>query len=546
MSRILACILACLAVPAAGAQNPVLQYAFNEGGGSATANGGTGGAPVAQVFGHSLSAPGSTGTTGLGGAGSASSPSYLRLDTQWTTDLPAGFTVSFWIDSLPAGSPQSLDAVVYSDASLPGLEAACDRNTLAFRTPGLSTHRLAGGTGIAGPCHVAFRYDAAAGLSSTWLNGVLRSERVQPTGVSVLGSGDAFVIGGKQSQPARSLKTGQTIDDFHLFDTPLPEPQILALAAAPGTLAPAIFQTNQPGARMTVDGERASRLLPAITLTPVGAQRILEFGSDYGGTPFELGFTTFGLLPLGAGGGQFPDGQIVNINLADQYLTFFHGMSQGTPYQGVLGASPLSVQVPFSILTAARLTGQGVWLVPSAPLGFTISQAFEVRSRDCSLYSESGTGTPPGFGNLPNGWQSTGTGTWFALDTQLLPDGPMGDRTTGSGIYFFGPGSVNPGGTYEISFGPVPASSLAGANSISFYYQCAGPHPGVLSFDASANGGPFAPLSSWNYDTGLRWMPAVVSLPAYSGTVAFRIRYQVPAAPFPNGIAIDDVSACVQ
>lgn len=246
LSRPLVGILLFTATPAL-AQTPypdLLYFAFDEGGGAATANHalpGVGSNP-ASVGTHVLTPSGGQFGGSLASVGGASATSYVN--TGWATQFPSDFTIAFWLD-LTAISATDPFMYLLGDSSANSLRCftngASGSGNLTLRSTTWSTGVVVPGGGVtSAPHHIAFVHSASAGELRGYLDGVrVATAIVAPFSYS--GTGPFRV--GSYSSP---MTSGAKLDEFRVYSSALTDLEIAAtwnISLVSGPAAPTVYCT---------------------------------------------------------------------------------------------------------------------------------------------------------------------------------------------------------------------------------------------------------------------------------------------------------------
>jgi hypothetical protein len=133
----------------------------------------------------------------------------------------------------------------------------------------------------------------------------------------------------------------------------------------PPTPPAPLYQVNQPQALLTIDGLTGTATTPPPAAGAVGTIFISTALTE---KPWDLLLTIPDpVVPLGAGGLQFSDGQILNVNYLAPGLFFLTGGFMG-------GNLPGSYTFPYSLPPGSPpVSLQLIVLDPSAPIGGYLS-----------------------------------------------------------------------------------------------------------------------------------------------------------------------------
>lgn len=363
-TRLTALVFAVLAV-ALPAQVPELLYhSFDEGGGPSTANLASPGvgAASATVNGHLMTAVGQFATA-LVGVGGSSGNNFV--DPGWGTNLGMGdWTIGFWLDTSASTSNPSLTFMyLFGDAGAGAFRCFAD-------TPGGADRvRLRGPftsvtiPGATGPSHVCFVYDSVVPEIRGYLNGVLVTTVAQAP-ISIVGS--QFKIGGYSTGAA--LAQGALMDEFRVYSRALTATEITntwnSQLSGP---APVLYQVNQPGATMDVNGAQGT----AYTLATVNASTNsligLNLTSTLQGMPWDLAYGIAPVVTAGSGAASTAGGQLFNIDLTDPtWTTWFGVFANSQPF--------VDMTFPLAFTSPLTISGQFAVMDPTTADGFVLSQ----------------------------------------------------------------------------------------------------------------------------------------------------------------------------
>lgn len=117
------------------------------------------------------------------------------------------------------------------------------------------------------------------------------------------------------------------------------------------TSGPPEFQVNQPGASLAINGVAGNVVAPATVAITIGQPAAAVLASSNLGLPWEVGLGLAPLVPRSAGGLSLADGQVVNLDITDPFLTLLWNFFQSPPFTPLAlayptgGASTLSLQM---------------------------------------------------------------------------------------------------------------------------------------------------------------------------------------------------------
>lgn len=167
---------------------------------------------------------GGSGQCGNALVGNGSSTDYVN--TAWTTSLTGSWTISFWTSNIP---PSATLFYIFGDANAGsfrcftnGVAAA---NNWMLRGTGLTDIIITGGAVLA-PQLNTFVYDATAGKTTGYLNGVFNASVTQGP-VSITGVGP-FKVG--QYGANVGLPNAGLMDEFRIYSRALTPAEVLQLA----------------------------------------------------------------------------------------------------------------------------------------------------------------------------------------------------------------------------------------------------------------------------------------------------------------------------
>jgi hypothetical protein len=274
--------------------------------------------------------------------------------------------------------------------------------SLSVDTPG----PMAGGVWT----HVAGTYDGA--VSRLYVNGV-QVAQTSGAGAPFNGNGDLRIGKGDDQLAPSEVWSGQ-IDEVRIWSVARTQAQIQAtmnweLSTGPnlvsswqlsangndalganhgvvfGSVAfgasslplntgPAPWQTNHPEMSIDIDGVLSEGYSPAIvtrTFTPCSLATVtVNLSSTVTGNPWDIALTAGPGYPANAGGFFTPNGQAVNLSLADPTLAFLFFPNPSPPLS--------SVSIPAAFGGPVNLSAQGFTVTGLHPDGIVISQLFEL------------------------------------------------------------------------------------------------------------------------------------------------------------------------
>ena len=198
----------------------VLYYSFNEAGSDSTKNDAVPGSGFdwAQVMGAlTLGDAGQCGSA-IVGAGGSSGTDYIN--TGWATDIgTSDWTISVWLNNLTADFNYLFgDNTAGSWRSF--MNGAAGDSGVILRGGGMADHVIAGV--VPGPSVVTWVYDAVAGETRAYLNGVFVDAVVQAP-LDITGPGP-FKVGGYST--SAGLWAGSLMDEFRLYNRALDDVEI--------------------------------------------------------------------------------------------------------------------------------------------------------------------------------------------------------------------------------------------------------------------------------------------------------------------------------
>lgn len=136
--------------------------------------------------------------------------------------------------------------------------------------------------------------------------------------------------------------------------------------------SPPQWQTNQPGATLTVNGATGDVYAPVRHAECVNNAVTITVDSSSFGLPWELGYTIPEPgLPASMGGMTLPGGQIVNVDLGAQSFTYLNGSTFTVPFSSTLS-------LPFAAAVPLAASGQLLVFDPSQVTGFSLSALLAV------------------------------------------------------------------------------------------------------------------------------------------------------------------------
>jgi len=130
------------------------------------------------------------------------------------------------------------------------------------------------------------------------------------------------------------------------------------------------YQVNTPLASMIVDGVVGSISTPATVNLAVGQVAMVNFQSSNSGAIWDVGTAGAPLLSASAGAFQTPDGDLVNIDLADPLFTFLWGGFASPPFA--------NMTLPVSFAAPTSISGQLAVGDPTSITGARLSQPVRV------------------------------------------------------------------------------------------------------------------------------------------------------------------------
>lgn len=353
-----------------GSVPELMYYRFDEVGLGNTAN--QGGTPVGNatppVTGHSIGGVGQFGAA-LVGAGGGSNSNFV--DTGWTPNLPADFTVGFWITGTsnpPAGMAVFGEPTGTFNCTVNGSDIALRFGLGPFVLPYTITNAYQTGQSVS----VAWVRDSTAGAVRTYLDGVLvATSPIFP--IPVTGNGSLKIGAGAATEPA--LDAGALVDEFRLYDRALSDSEISATFDRPLPLSAtsqAQWQTNSAAALLTIDGVAGGAFAPAVVTRCVNEGAMVTIDTVNVGAPFDI-VTTAGIasmVPATGGGMTFSPSAILNLDptlpFSSQFgLTFMNNF-------------PGTVSIPLPTGVTEDRYAQMVVVQPAVPNGLTFSAAVQL------------------------------------------------------------------------------------------------------------------------------------------------------------------------
>ena len=130
------------------------------------------------------------------------------------------------------------------------------------------------------------------------------------------------------------------------------------------------YQVNTPLARMIVDGVVGSISSPATVNLAVGQVAMVSFQSSNAGTVWDVGMGAAPLIPASGGAFLSPDGDLVNIDLADPLFSFLWGGFASPPFA--------NMTLPISFAAPTSISGQLAVGDPTSITGARLSQPVRV------------------------------------------------------------------------------------------------------------------------------------------------------------------------
>jgi hypothetical protein len=288
------------------------------------------------------------------------------------------------------------------------------------------------------------------------------------------------------------------------------------------------FQTNQPEATFTVNGQQGTILAAPRTIVASGTPVTVAWSSTLIGNPFDVFLSS---VPADAGGLPTAGGQIINLDLGAPFSPAFN----------FFGATIAPASFPLT-LPVGFYSAQLVVLDAGSPDLFRLSQPVELEVLNCTAL-ENIDATPLGIGNYPAGWSNGGgSNQWQPLSgaTSSAGTGPDADHTSGAGRYMYCETSISGTGTFIMNVGSYP---VGGGENAKFWYHLYGSTIGVLVLQQETTPGVWTNLWSLSGDQGAAWHEAVVPLNTGSGTATLRLHYTWGGS-FTGDAAIDDFGVC--
>lgn len=131
------------------------------------------------------------------------------------------------------------------------------------------------------------------------------------------------------------------------------------------------YQVNQPGAALLINGIQGTPQTFAQVSLTAGQTALVQLASNNQGQPWEVAIGVAPLVPWSLGALSTIDGQLLNVNLADPYLTLQWGYFVQSP-----GFASYSTPVAFPF--PGTLSIQMVVIAPGTPSGVAFSQPVRV------------------------------------------------------------------------------------------------------------------------------------------------------------------------
>jgi hypothetical protein len=161
----------------------------------------------------------------LVGTGVSSTSDYIN--TGWATNLSGAWTISFWTANNPVSSTLFY---IFGDVNAGSFRCftngVAGTNNWIIRATGMTDVLFTGAATVA-PNMVTLVYDAAAGMSTSYINGVQTGTTAQ-TAFTITGAGP-FKVGGYSS--STGLGGGQNMADFRIYGSALTSTQVAAIYA---------------------------------------------------------------------------------------------------------------------------------------------------------------------------------------------------------------------------------------------------------------------------------------------------------------------------
>ena len=167
---------------------------------------------------------GGTGQCGSALVGNGTTTDFVN--TAWTTSLSGSWSISFWTSNIP---PSATLFYIFGDVNAGSFRCftngVAGANNWMLRGTGLTDILITGGA-VLSPQLNTFVYDAAAGKTTSYLNGVF-SASVAQAPVTISGAGP-FKVG--QYGSNTGLPNAGLMDEFRIYSRALTPAEVLQLA----------------------------------------------------------------------------------------------------------------------------------------------------------------------------------------------------------------------------------------------------------------------------------------------------------------------------